>query len=217
MRQPSIVLLIFAVMLISSLPAFCAVKGGVEYTIPTDYSKLSETELEHKARNYYFLAQKLKDGQINEDMTNALMLYTVLQNINPENLDYCLKLGALYDKLNKDRYAKGNFSKAIGLDSSKPEPYFYFGEFYYKRQMYRKALKYYAEAYKRGYDSNYDLLYKMGDIYEKFGDTRSALKYLNAAASKSPNSELDNKIKRIEAQNSSNSEYYSDTRIRGGG
>lgn len=215
MRQPSIVILIFAVMLTCLVPAYSAIKGGVGYSIPTDYSKMSESELELKARNYYFLSQKLKDGEINEDMTNALMLYNVLQNINPGQISYCIKLGSLYDKLNMDRYAKGNFSRAIGLDASRPEPYFYFGEFYYKRQMYRKALKYYNEAYKLGYDSNYDLLYKMGDIYEKFGDTHSALKYLNAASDKNPNSELDNKIKRIEAQDSVNKEYYSNTRIRG--
>ena len=62
--------------------------------------------------------------------------------------------------------------------------------------------------------SNYDLLYKMGDIYEKFGDTRSALKYLHEAARQNPNSGLDNKIKRVELSDSVNKEYYSDTRLR---
>jgi len=55
----------------------------------------------------------------------------------------------------------------------------------------------------------------MGDIYEKFGDTRSALKYLYDAQKQSANAELDAKIKRIELQDSINKEYYSDTRIRG--
>ena len=72
----------------------------------------------------------------------------------------------------------------------------------------------YKEAYKRGYSGNYDTLYKIGDIYEKFGDTEAALKYLKLAAQKSPNSELDNKIKRVENANVINKEYYSDTRIR---
>lgn len=216
MRQPSIIILLTSLLfLIHSSCSYGAVKGGIEYNIPTDYSKLSEAELNTKAGKYYFLAQKLKDGVVNEDMTNALTLYSVLQNINPENIDYAVKAGALYDKIGMDRYAKGNFSRAIGIDSSKPEPYFYFGEFYYKRQMYRKAIKYYNEAYKRGMVSNYNLLYKMGDIYEKFGDTRSALKYLNEASKQSPNSELDNKIKRIELSDSVNKEYYSNTRLRG--
>lgn len=44
----------------------------------------------------------------------------------------------------------------------------------------------YKEAYKRGYSGNYDTLYKIGDIYEKFGDTEAALKYLKLAGSKKP-------------------------------
>ncbi len=215
MRQPSIIVLLISLLILSSgISAFGAIKAKIDYSIPVDYSKLSEPELEDRAKVYYFNALKYKDDEVNEDMTNALMLYSVLLNINPDNLNYCVKLGALYDKLNMDKHAKGNLSRAIGIDSSHPEPYFYMGEFYYKRQLYRKALKYYGEAYQRGYQTNYDMLYKMGDIYEKFGDTRSALKYLNDASAQNPNSELDNKIKRIEAQDSINKEYYSNTRIR---
>ena len=55
----------------------------------------------------------------------------------------------------------------------------------------------------------------MGDIYEKFGDTRSSLKYLKEALEQNPNTELENKIKRIEANDAINKEFYSDTRIRG--
>lgn len=215
MRQPSIIVLLISLIILSStLSVSAAIRGKIDYSIPVDYSKLSETELENKAKVYYFNAQKYKDGEVNEDMTNALVIYSILQNINPDNLSYCVKLGALYDKLNMDKYAKGNLSRAIGIDASKPEPYFYLGEFYYKRQMYRKAMKYYGEAYQRGYQTNYDMLYKMGDIYEKFGDTRTALKYLKDASAQNPNSELDNKIKRIETQHSINNEYYSNTRIK---
>ena len=171
-------------------------------------------ELAEKADHYYFLAQKYEDGIINEDITNALFLYSVLQHKNQEKIIYAVKQGALYDKLNIDRHAKGCFSRAIAINKTLPEPYFYFGEYYYKREEYRKALKYYNEAYTKGYSKNYNLLYKMGDIYEKFGDTRSALKYLNEAKTQNPNSQLENKIKRIEFNNSTNKEYYSDTRIR---
>lgn len=216
MRQPSIIFLLISLIIIStSLPVYSTIKGSVSSSIPIDYSKLSEVELEGIAKDYYFNAQQLQNGIINEDMTNALVVYSILQNLNPENLSYCIKIGTLYDKLGMDKYARGNFSKAIGIDSSNPEPYFYYGEFYYTRQMYRKALKYYSEAYKRGYQTCYEMLYRMGDIYEKFGDTRSAFKYLQEAAKQNPNSELDNKIKRIEASHSVNQEYYSDTRLRG--
>ena len=147
MRQVSIIfLLIFSIIVCSLQPAFSAIRGGIHYSIPTDYSKINEEEVELKARLYFHNAEKLKDGSINDDMTNALMLYSVLQQINPDRIDYPIKLGILYDKINKDRQAKGNFSRAIGLDKNNPLPYFYLGEFYYKRELYRRALKYYTEA-----------------------------------------------------------------------
>ena len=206
------IILIFVCSL--SAPAFCALKGGLEYQIPIDYSKLSTEELENKAGFYYGLALKTSNGKVNDDMTSALNLYTILSSKNPENTFYKIRLGHLYDIIGKDRYAKGYFFQAIGTDSSQPEPYFRLGEFYYRRELYQKALNMYKEAYKRGYSGNYDTLYKIGDIYEKFGDTEAALKYLKLAAQKSPNSELDNKIKRVENANAINKEYYSDTRIR---
>lgn len=198
-----------------SLPTFSAVKGSIEYSIPLDYSKVKEQEVELKAKLYFHNAIQAKDGIVNEDITNALFLYRVLDKVNPNNIDYPIKLGRLYDKVEKERQAKGYFYKAIGIDESSPIPYFYLGEFYYKRELYRKALKFYNESYKRGYETNYDLLCRMGDIYEKFGDTRSALKYLQDAKKQSENPELENKIQKIEAQDAINKEFYSDTRIRG--
>lgn len=198
----------------TTIPAFSAVRGGIEYSIPIDYSKVNEVELEAKAHKYFFLAEKYQDGIINDDITDALTLYNILQHVNPNKIEYAVKSGILYDKIGKDRQAKGCFSRAISINSQNPISYFYFGEYYYKHQSYRKALKYYSEAYKLGYNKNYNLLYKMGDIYEKFGDTRSALKYLQEAQKQSSNPELENKIRRIEANNAINHEYYSDTRIR---
>lgn len=216
MRQFSIIfLLIFMFTVVFAPKTFSAIKGAVEYSIPIDYTKLSKNELEEKASVYFYNAMRLKDEKIDNDLTNALFLYNVLQKVDTQNIDYIIKSGILYDKLNKDRYAKGDFARAIGLDSSKPEAYFYYGEFYYKRELYRRALKYYNEAYKKGYNTNYDLLYKISDVYEKLGDTRSALKYLYEAKSQSPNSELEDKIRQLETLDSINKEYYSDTRIRG--
>ena len=210
MRQLSITFLAIFVLGVSIVtPSFGAVKGGIQYSIPTDYSHLSEPELKEKADKYYFLAKNTKDKELSEDMTNALVLYSVLQNINPKNQLYSIRLGILYDKIGLDRYAKGNFSRAIGIDSSKPEPYFYFGEFYYKRQLYRKALKYYKECLQRKPVSLYDLYYKMGDIYEKLGDTKSALNYLEQAKAISPNESISDKIQRIKTFDSVNKEFYS--------
>ena len=215
MRQlTTIILLIFIFSLVCITPSQGAIKGGINYSIPVYYDNLSEVELQERGKSYFHNAMRLQNGIIDENMTQALNIYTILQNVNPENIEYSVKLGRLYEKIGKDRYAKGNFARAIGINSSMPEPYFYFGEYYYNKQLYRKALKYYNEAYKNGYESNYDLLYKMGDVYEKLGDTRSALKYLKAAEQQSPNAGISAIIKYVEAQDSSNSLYYRDTRIR---
>jgi tetratricopeptide (TPR) repeat protein len=209
MRRLSRIILIFLLTTACFVPSYAAVKGGIEYSIPVDYSKLSEQELVIKANDYYTKAIKLNDGKVSPDITNALNLYGVLQNLNPEKISYCVRQGVLYDKIGMDKYAKGDFSKAIGINSSDPEPYFYFGEFYYKRALYRKALKYYYESYERGYSTNYDLLYKLGDVYEKIGDTKSALKYLEMAQSVGTSSDLEDKINRVKTQDLTNREYYS--------
>ena len=215
MRQVSIIVLLISTIILGTiLPSFSAIKGAVEYSIPIDYSKLKEQEIKIKAENFFYNASKLKDNIVNEDLTNAIIHYKVLENINPDKIEYPVKLGILYDKISKDRQAKGYFSKAIGIDNTSPLPYFYLGEFYYKRESYRKALKYYNEAYSRGFESNYDILYRMGDIYEKFGDTRSALKYLYSSQKQNPNPDIESKIKRTELQDSINKEFYSNTRIR---
>lgn len=201
-------------MQISANSAFSAIKGKIDYSIPIDYSKLSEPELSAKARKYYFDAIDSKEKTISEDLSNALFLYSVLEKVNPDSLEYALKLGVLNDIANRDRYAKGYFSKALGINKENPEIYYYFGEFYYRRESYRKALRHYIQAYKHGYDSHYETLYKMGDIYEKFGDSRSALKYFKEAQKQNPNEELDKRVLKIEAYNPTNKEFYEDTRIR---
>ena len=197
MRQLSINILLILTYSLLINPSWAAISGGIHYSIPVDYSKISELDLIDDARKNFFNALNAPDKTITEDITKALIQYTALSNINPDCIEYPIRLGVLYDKLEKDRQAKGNFSRAIGLDANNPQPYFYLGEFYYKRESYRKALKYYNEAYKLGFSSNYTALYKMGDIYQKFGDTRSALKYLEEALKQNPNSELENKIKKM--------------------
>lgn len=203
--------LILAAVLI--LPSYCAVKGGIEYQIPIDYSKVNAEEIESRANLYYNLALKTNSGKLNEETTAALNLYTILNNKNPENIIYPTRLGILYDLIGKDKYAKGNFYKAIGIDNTKPEPYYCLGEFYYKRDSYKKALNFYNKAYINGYNRHYETVYKIGDIYEKFGDTRAALKYLKLASELSPNENLDKKILKVENADKINKEYYSNTRI----
>ena len=101
MRQLSIILLTLIAICCAS-PTYAAVKGGIDYSIPIDYTKLSESELVGKASKAYFNAMRTNDKE-NEEVTNALVLYSLLQNINPTEQIYCVKLGILYDKIGLDR------------------------------------------------------------------------------------------------------------------
>ena len=213
MRQPSIIILVSIVFLLCNLQAQSEIRGKIEYSIPVDYSRLSQKELDFKGHEYFYLATKYKDGVLSEEATQALNIYGILQHIDPENPDYCVKQGILYDKLKKERQAKGCFARAISVDKNYADAYFEFGNFHYKRTNYRRALQYYIQAYRLGYETKYDLLEKMGDIYEKLGDTRSALKYLKLALEQSPNENLANQINRIEANDSVNKTFYENTRI----
>ena len=204
--------LIFGLMIFSQ-DTNATVVGGIEYKIPIDYEKLSQDELETKADFYYLQARKNAIGEVDRDMTNALVLYTILTKKCPDNTFYFTRLGVLYDLCNRDKYAKSNFSRAISEDSSKPETYFYFGEFFYRRLHLKKALNMYKQAYKKGFNNDYQTVFKIGDIYEKLGDTEAALKYFYMAREISPNEELEQNIIRAEQAHQINKEYYSDSRI----
>ena len=188
--------------------SFSALKVGIEYQIPIDYKNLNKTQLEEKANFYYDIAIKNKRGNIDENMTDALNLYTILSNQNPQETKYFIKLGYLYDIAGKDRYSKGNFYRAISLNNKIPEPYFGLGEYFYTHNQFRRALKMYLEAYKKGYSNHYKTLYKLGSIYEKLGDTRVALEYYRTASRIEPSEELDEKINQLQNDDNLNKSYY---------
>ncbi len=153
-------------------PVYSVLEGGIDNSYTIDYTKLNKSELENKANFVYESA--LASKTINDSMTQALNLYTILKNIDPKNMTYTLRLGLLYDTLGKDRLAKGNYYQAICTNPKKPEPYFYFGNYFYKREQYLKALRFYKKAHEHGYSSNYELLEKINGIYKKLGDTETS-------------------------------------------
>jgi len=206
MRHSIKKLTILVLLSLTLIPAQCAIKGGIDYQIPIDYTKLNQSELEAKAEFYYNIAVNSKGTS--EDMTSAFVLYSILTNKNPDNMQYAIRLGKLYDVARKDKFAKGNYFKAMGVNHKHPEPYFYLGEYYYDREQYRKALKFYKRAYDTGYSNHYYTLYRMGDIYQKFGDTQNALKFLQSAAKIESNNDVNEKIHQIENVDTFNKEYY---------
>lgn len=197
MRRFSILFLIIISLFLRGNVSHALVKGGIEYSLPIDYAKLSDTELEAKARTYYYKVIYTDSSEVTEDVTNALMLYSVLQKKQPQNVEYSVKLALLYDKINNRKYAKPNYARAISINKNSPVAYFYYGKHYYKYQEYRKALKCLEKAYKYGYASNYETLFLLGDIHQKLGELNISLNYYNEAYKHNPNEELSNIIKTL--------------------
>ncbi|MCQ2755178.1 MAG: tetratricopeptide repeat protein [bacterium] len=210
MRQLSKVLLVIFIFMAGTASFVSAHQSGVKYSIPVEYKNLSENELKPIAHDYFYSSLNAEGCVLNEDTTKALNLYTILQQMNPQNISYSIKLGILYDKLGKDRYAKGSFAHAIGIAPTKAVGYYYYGEYYYKRGQFRQALRYYNQALEYLEKPSYELYYKLGDVYQKFGDTKQSLKYLNLAKDIKPNSEINSKIKNVEITDSVNIMYYRD-------
>ena len=168
MRQMVRFLLILLLLNFGLLPTFSAISGGVDYSIPIDYTKLNQNELETRADFYYNSALKAKKH--NEDMTSALTLYSILSKAYPDNRTYAIRLGKLYDTIGKGRYAKGQYYHAMGIDHKHPEPYYYLGEYYYSREQYRKALKFYQKASDNGYSSHALTVQRINELKKKLGE-----------------------------------------------
>ena len=200
------VLLIPLILCFTLIPSYSAIKGGVDYRIPIDYTNLNQNDLQAEAEFYYDKA--VKSGKFDNDMTQAMNLYSILSNAYPDNIIYALKLGRLYETIGKDRYAKGQYYRGMGINQTRPEPYYYLGSYFYKKEQLRKALKYYNKAYEYGYSNNYQMLKDMGDIYQKLGDTEKSLQYLQCAFSLSQDEDLEKTIKDVKNADDVNKEYY---------
>ena len=123
--------------------------------------------------NYYDISLNNTDGKINDDITSALNVYTILSNKDPENVIYALRLGKLYEIVGKDRHAKGNYFRAMGIDQSRPEPYYYLSEFFYKKEQYRRAYKMLLRAIDHGYSEHANVQSRLEELNKKLGIEKS--------------------------------------------
>ena len=206
------ILLLFLLFAFTT-PCWAIQRGGIQYTPSIDYSGIETSRLEQEAFSDYNVAiSSTIPEEINASTIRALGAYRTLLSKHPENVSYCLRIAELYDKSKKNRLAKEFYYRAITLNSSSPLPYEGFGDYYYRRADYKRALVQFNEAYIRD-NQIYNVSNKIGTIYQKFGDTRSALKYLKEAYNLNPNEELAGKIRLLEELNSTNKVYYQNTRI----
>lgn len=190
-------------------------RGGIQYTIPVEYSAINEAELNKEAETLF--QRYLKSDNANQQiilLEQMLSDYSILGEINKDNPLYFTRLGIIFDKLGKDRYAKSNFFRSTNLDNSNPYAYYSFGNFYFDRQEYRKALRLYINAYNCGYNNHFHTLYQIGRIYEKLGDFTLAIKYYKLALMTQESSEIRLKINTLDELLKVNSLYNQERGVK---
>ena len=179
-----------------------------------DYSTLDKQAVSERADYYFNRALKSKEAKEKQDfLERASGEYFILTRMDPENINYLVQMGRIYDIENENKFAKGYFFNALMLEKNNPKTNFYLGEYYYKRNLYTRALYFYDVALENGYRENYEILIKMAVMYEKLGDLLRANQYYKKAYILNPsNSKISSKIKELESVKYKNTGYYKRTK-----
>ena len=70
------IFVITILLLITGIPEVdAAIKGGIEYRLPIDYSAIDEGEYRSKADELFSTLSSRDTKDVDEEMTNALNLY----------------------------------------------------------------------------------------------------------------------------------------------
>ena len=200
-------------LLIFVLPCFAVEKGSVKYEDNLmDYSVLDGHKILQEADSFFEQYETTKNPNY---LSTAMGKYYIVTKIYPIEIYPMVQLARTYDEKKLDKFAKEYFS--ICYDINKKDPYlnYYMGDFYYKRNDFKRALRYFKRAYDNGYSEYYDLNVKIATIYEKFADLLTAKYYYEKAFSlNQSNTNLKDKALQIESLNYENSGYYKDNSIR---
>lgn len=201
--------LLLFVLLFEPSVTFATKYATIEYDVPIDYSKIDKNALANQANLFFNHFEKITDEEYKKKYIQPLLnRYSVLSVMAPEDPFYFTRLGILYDIMGQDTLAKSNFYKAINLVPKYPYATFSFGNYYYKRGYYRKALNQYKMALGISYPYSYDRFMKMGSIYEKLGNYKLALSMYKSAYQEKNGLELYNKILLLEDLNTKNMLYH---------
>jgi len=203
---------LFSILFISIInPVYSVQSTGISHDeVFMDYSKFNPITIRNEADLYFYKAQESITASEKDKYYNAAMAkYYLLTKIDNSQIFPLVQLARIYDYKKKDRYAKEYFYKAKNLSDNAPDANYYFGDFYFKRNDFKRALRYYIIAYNNGYNNRYDLNYQLGTIYEKLADLVNAKRFYEISYSMNPNSEeLKEKILLINELNYDKSEYY---------
>ena len=192
--------------------AYSLQKGSLEYLENRfDYSQLNPVELNREGDIYFEQALASEEKPSREKLFNyAMAKYFLTSKADSKNVYSYVQMGRIYDDMNLNRYAKESFYRATNLDYRDPFANFHFGEYYFKRRDYNRALVYYLRSYENGFENNFELNFRLAVIYEKLGDLINAKKFYNASYEMNPEkaAEYQQKLQQIDGLNYDKSEYY---------
>lgn len=185
-------------------------KGIDDENLFVDYSKFNIEKTKQAADDFFKRAQDAQDETKKEEfLKNAAAQYYILSNAETGNSYACIQLARVYDLQKNDKYAKAYFSRALNLNYKDIDANFYFGEFYFKRNNYKKALEYYQKSLLYGKEGDASIYKNIGQIYEKFGDSRRSEYYYKESIRLNPNNNALKEKTKIDLKgNNQNSEYY---------
>lgn len=200
------ILYLTLVSLLICQPVYSTQKAGVEYNERRiDYSVINRQDVLTEADLFF---DKYEETNEMKYLTTAMAKYYILTRINPTDLYSTIQLARTYDVVKNDRQAKKYFNVAMDINKNDANLNYYFAEFYYARNDYKRALKYYKKAYNNGYLEDYDANLKIATIYEKFADLLNAQYYYEKANSIKTTQKVNKKITNIKKLNYDKSEYY---------
>lgn len=186
--------------------------GTVKYNDNVfDYSKFNKNTVKKKADKYFNQALKAEDESLKKELLQkAGGEYFILSKVTPNELYPLIQLARVYDYENQNSYSKSYFYRALDINKNDPSTNYYFGEYYYSRNEYKKALHYYNIAFRNGYKEGYDVLIKMAIMYERLGDLLRANQYYKKAFLMNPKDEnTADKIRMLESLQYKSTGYYS--------
>ncbi|MBR6723400.1 hypothetical protein IKL64_08090 [bacterium] len=184
--------------------------GAVKYNNAfIDYTKIDKESTLKLADFYFDKALNTQDfDEKKEFLQKASGNYFILTQLEPDNIYTTIQLARVYDYEKQDSFAKAYFYKALRINKKDPITNYYFGEFFYTREEYTKAIRFYNIAFENGQSENNDVIIKLAIMYEKLGDLLRANMYYKKAYLANPSKELANKIREIEAIKYRNTGYY---------
>lgn len=142
-------------------------------------------------------------------LEQAMRFYYIAIKIDSSLIDANIGLARVYDMMNLDKLALEYYCKSININPNNAKANLYFGNYYYRRNDVLNALKYYKTAYKNGFSQNFELNYKLGQIYEKLADIQTAIAFYSHGLSLKPqDKELRDKIRLLDELNYAQSQYY---------